>query len=68
MDLTDVNARRAVELGNKLVIDSDAHNPDGFDDLRWGIAMARRGWITKADVLNTLEWDELKKRLKRNRK
>ncbi len=68
MDLTDVNARRAVELGNKLVIDSDAHNPDGFDDLQWGIAMARRGWITKTDVLNTLEWDQLKKHLKRNRK
>lgn len=68
MDLTDVNARRAVELGNKLVIDSDAHNPEGFDELQWGIAMARRGWITKADVLNTLEWDELRKHLKRNKK
>ena len=68
MDLTDVNARRAVELGIKLVIDSDAHTPDGFDDLRWGIAMARRGWITKQDVLNTLEWDDLRKHLKRNRK
>lgn len=67
MDLTDVNARRAVELGCRLVIDSDAHHPDGFDDLQWGIAMARRGWLTKADVLNTLEWDELKKQLKRNR-
>lgn len=67
MDLTDVNARRAVELGCKLVIDSDAHEPDGFDDLRWGIAMARRGWITKKDVLNTLEWDELQKYLKRNK-
>ncbi len=67
MDLTDTNARRAVELGCKLVIDSDAHNPDGFDDLRWGIAMARRGWLTKQNVLNTLEWDELKKHLKRNR-
>ena len=66
MDLTDVNARRAVELGIPLVIDSDAHNPEGFDDLRWGIAMARRGWITKQAVLNTLEWDELRKRLKRN--
>jgi DNA polymerase (family 10) len=68
MDLTDVNARRAVELGNKLVIDSDSHHPDGFDDLQWGIAMARRGWITKSDVLNTLEWDDLKKHLKRNKK
>jgi DNA polymerase (family 10) len=65
MDLNDVNARRAVELGLKLVIDSDAHHPDGFDDLYWGIAMARRAWMTKADVLNTLGWDDLKKHLKR---
>lgn len=68
MDLTDVNARRAMEHGLKIVIDSDAHQPDGFDDLRWGIAMARRGWLTKQNVLNTLEWDELKKNLKRYRK
>lgn len=68
MDLEDVHARRAVELGLKLVIDSDAHHPDGFQDLRWGIAMARRGWVTAADVLNTLEWDELKQHLKRYRK
>jgi DNA polymerase (family 10) len=65
MDLEDVSARRAVQLGLKLVIDSDAHNPDGFDDLRWGIAMARRGWLTKGDVLNTRPWEELKKQLKR---
>lgn len=67
MDLNDVNARRAVELGLKLVIDSDAHNPDGFDDLFWGIAMARRAWLTKNDVLNTMEWEGLKKQLKRNK-
>lgn len=68
MDLEDVLARRAVQVGCKLVIDSDAHQPDGFDDLRWGISMARRGWVTRADVLNTLPWDELKKHLKRYRK
>jgi DNA polymerase (family 10) len=57
--------RRALELGLKIVVDSDAHAPAGFDDLFWGLAMARRGWATKADVLNTLEWAELKKKLKR---
>jgi DNA polymerase (family 10) len=68
MDLNDVNARRAVEHGLKIVIDSDAHQPNGFDDLSWGIAMARRGWLTRQNVLNTLEWDELKKHLKRYQK
>lgn len=67
MDLGDVNVRRAIQLGLKLVVDSDAHNREGFDDLFWGIAMARRGWATPADVLNTLEWDELRGHLKRGR-
>jgi DNA polymerase (family 10) len=68
MDLDGVHVRRALEVGCKVVIDSDAHNPDGFDDLFWGVAMARRGWATAGDVLNTLEWDELRPRLKRNRR
>ncbi|MGE5140965.1 MAG: DNA polymerase/3'-5' exonuclease PolX [Rudaea sp.] len=68
MDLDGVHVRRALEVGCKIVIDSDAHNPDGFDDLFWGVAMARRGWATAGDVLNTLEWDELRPRLKRNRR
>jgi DNA polymerase (family X) len=67
MDLADVHARRALQLGCKLVVDSDAHNPAGFDDLFWGIAMARRGWATRGDILNTLEWSDLRKHLKRNR-
>ncbi|HEY6042151.1 MAG TPA: DNA polymerase/3'-5' exonuclease PolX, partial [Anaerolineae bacterium] len=67
MDLDDTHVRRALELGLKIVVDSDAHAPAGFDDLFWGLAMARRGWATKADVLNTLEWAELKKHLKRNK-
>jgi DNA polymerase (family 10) len=54
LDLKDVHARRAKELGVKLVIDTDAHHLDGFDLMRFGVATARRGWIGPADVLNTL--------------
>ncbi len=68
LDLDDVHVRRAKELGIPIVIDSDAHSPDGMDALYFGVAMARRGWLEPKDVLNTLEWDELKKQLKRNRK
>jgi len=53
LDLTDVGVRRAVELGVKLVISSDAHRERGFDALRFGVAVARRGWATAKDVLNT---------------
>lgn len=67
MDLGDTQARRARELGVPLVIDSDAHSPDGLADTFWGIAMARRAGLEAKDVLNTLEWNDLRKKLKRNR-
>jgi DNA polymerase (family 10) len=68
LDLDDVRVRRAREVGTQIVIDSDAHSPDGFDGLFYGVAMARRGGLEAKDVMNTLEWKELRKRLKRNRR
>jgi DNA polymerase (family 10) len=53
LDLNDGHIRRAIELGVTLVIDSDAHNVNGFDVLRFGVATARRGWATAAHILNT---------------
>jgi DNA polymerase (family 10) len=67
LDLDDARVRRARDLGVEIVIDSGAHQPIGFDGLFFGVAMARRGWLTAHDVLNTLEWDELKAKLKRNK-
>ena len=58
-DLSDVHAREAVRAGVKIVIDSDAHRPATLQNMRWGIATARRAWITKEDVANTRPWDEL---------
>ncbi len=59
LDLKDTHIRMAVEAGVKLVVDSDAHTPEHFDYLPFGIAQARRGWATKADVLNTKSAEEL---------
>ena len=59
LDLDDVHARRALELGVKIAINSDAHHPGGLDSLRYGLATARRGWATSADVLNTMTLEEL---------
>lgn len=62
LDLRDVHVRRAVELGVKLAINSDAHNVNAFALLPFGVATARRGWATAADVITTwpvrrvLEW------------
>jgi len=53
LDLDDVQARRAVEMGIKLAINTDAHHPDHLDFLFYGVATARRGWVTAADVVNT---------------
>ncbi len=66
-DLSDVHARAAARAGVRLVIDSDAHRPDTLANMRWGIATARRAWLTKEDVANTLPWGELGKLRKRGR-
>jgi DNA polymerase (family 10) len=65
LDLRDDHVRRAVEAGVALVIDSDAHAPA---ELRYpdefGVAVARRGWARRRDVLNTLPLDKFIARLK----
>jgi DNA polymerase (family 10) len=53
LDLRDVHVRRAIELGVKLAINSDTHDVDNFAVLPFGVATARRGWATAADVINT---------------
>ncbi len=53
LDLDDRRIRRARALGCRFVIDSDAHYRHELDNLAWGTAIARRGWLEAADVLNT---------------
>jgi len=67
LDLSDINARAAKDRGVKIVISTDAHSRDAFGRLRWGIQMARRGWLTKEDVLNTRSVETFKAGLRRNR-
>jgi DNA polymerase (family 10) len=64
LDVNDVYARRAVELGCKLAINCDAHRVDGMDILAYGIGVARRGWLAAADVINTRPVDEMLAMLK----
>ena len=52
LDLSDERARAAVEHGCLLVIDSDAHRVEELDAVRWGVAVARRGWVEAASVAN----------------
>jgi DNA polymerase (family X) len=67
-DLNDVYARAAAEAGATIVIDSDAHGADTLvRNMRYGVATARRAWLTAAHVANTRPWDELTRLRKRGR-
>ena len=54
LDLKDVHLRMCKERGVKVVISTDSHNTSNLSFIRYGVTMARRGWLEKADVLNTL--------------
>jgi DNA polymerase (family 10) len=58
-DLSDVHARSAAALGVRIVINCDAHRVGGFEVARYGIATARRAWLTASQVVNTGPWEEV---------
>ena len=60
-DLSDRHARLAADAGVAIVVNTDAHGVDTLDNIAYGIATARRAWLTKADVANTRGWAEFKK-------
>jgi DNA polymerase (family X) len=66
-DLSDPYARLAGESGAMLVIDADAHGVDTLANTRYGVATARRAWLTAQQVANTRPWPELDKLRKRSR-
>jgi DNA polymerase (family X) len=65
LDLSDVNARLAGEAGVKIVVSSDAHQVRALDYVEFGIAQARRAWLTTGQVANTRTWAQLEKLMKR---
>jgi len=54
LDLKDVYLRMCKEKGVKVVISTDSHNTQNLSFIRYGVTMARRGWLEKGDVINTL--------------
>jgi len=58
-DLNDIYAKAAAEAGVTLVIDSDAHGVETLSNVRYGVATARRAWLTPEDIGNTRSWPEL---------
>ncbi len=67
LDLNDAHARLACERGVHLVISTDAHSTTALGNLRWGVQVARRAWLSGEAVLNTRPLDELRPLLRRNR-
>ena len=66
-DLSDINARAAAAAGIPIVINSDAHRVGGFEVARYGIATARRAWLTAAQIVNTGPWPAIEAMRPRNR-
>ena len=65
LDLRDADARMARDMGLKIAIDTDAHSTDGLDVMRYGVFTARRAWLSRTDVINTLPLKQLLKALNR---
>lgn len=63
LDLGSLNARRAMEAGAKISIGTDAHGLQHMEFMKYGVGIARRAWLEKKDVINTLSYNELKKYL-----
>ena len=64
LDLDDVACAEAKDQGVLVVISTDSHRPEGLAAMRYGVLQARRGGLTKDDVLNTRTWPQVKKLLR----
>jgi DNA polymerase (family 10) len=64
LDLNDVNLRQAKRHGVKIVINTDSHHISHMEKIRYGVLQARRAWLTKDDVLNTLPPEQFAKAMK----
>lgn len=67
LDINDVYAKRAKEIGVPIAISTDAHITSQFDYIRYGVSTARRGWLEKNDIINTYSIENLIKWIKRSR-
>ncbi|WP_214044628.1 DNA polymerase/3'-5' exonuclease PolX [Methanomethylovorans sp.] len=63
LDLNDKYAMMAMKMGIRLAINTDAHSPGQFANIRYGVGTARRAWIKPADVVNTFDLKKLCKLL-----
>jgi len=67
LDINDLQAKRAKELGIPIAINTDTHLINQFDYMQYGVSIARRGWLEKDDVLNSMTTENLLKWIKRGK-
>jgi DNA polymerase (family 10) len=67
LDLSDAHARFVREHGGALVISTDAHSVGALATMRWGVTVARRGWLEPDSILNTGSLESLRASLRRHR-
>jgi DNA polymerase (family 10) len=65
LDLCDRHLRQAREAGVKIVINTDSHHTSHMEKIKYGVLQARRAWLTKADVLNTLPVEKFVQAMKK---
>ena len=65
LDLNDVYAKKAKDMGVPIVVSTDTHITNQFGYMRYGVAIARRGWLEKKDILNTFTYKDLLKKIKK---
>lgn len=67
LDINDIYAKRAKEVGVPIAISTDTHITSQFDYMRYGVSTARRGWLEKNDIINTYSIENLIKWIKKSR-
>jgi DNA polymerase (family 10) len=65
LDLNDIWSRTAKDMGVRLAINTDAHQSGQLNVMKYGLRIARRAWLEKKDVLNTLGLPELRAELEK---
>lgn len=68
LDLNDIQVKRGKELGVRFIIGTDAHAKEHLEYMKFGVATARRGWLEKEDVINTVDLTTIEEFFKKGRK
>lgn len=61
LDLPDTLVKQAKTYGVRFIVDTDAHAIEQMDNMKYGVSVARRGWCTRNDIMNTLSYNDFRK-------